>query len=291
MKKNVIKHPFGFWEIKDKPTPEDLHKYYSDKYYQEAKGSYEFEYTSEELGYFQVKLEQRLAVIKRFRGEATGSLLDIGCGEGYNLAFFREHGWSVRGIDYSSAGVISKNPECLEYLFTGDCYHLLLEEISLGNTYDILWLQNILEHVIDPIELLRILKKLISPEGILVVTVPNDFSITQIFAQKYNHIDSDFWVVPPDHLNYFSAESLQNIAGATGWKCMEMLADFPIDWFLFHPGSNYVRDKKQGKAAHMARIQLETIIHRQPIEDVVCFFSALAGIGFGRDITAFFKPQ
>jgi len=291
MRKNVIKHPLGYWEIKDKPTSEEFQKYYADKYYQEAEGSYEFEYTSDELRYFQVKLEQRLAVIKRFQGEATGSLLDIGYGEGYNLAFFREHGWSVRGIDYSSAGVISKNPEYLEYLFTGDCYHLLLEEISLGNTYDLLWLQNVLEHVIDPIELLANLNSLISPEGILVLTVPNDFSITQICAQKYNHIDSDFWVVPPDHLNYFSAECLQNIAGGTGWKCMEVLADFPIDWFLFHQGSNFVQDKMQGKAAHIARVQLENIIHTRPIDDVIGFFSALARVGFGRNITAFSKPQ
>lgn len=290
MNSKLVKHPCGFWQIIDKPTPEALQQYYADKYYQEAIGSYESEYTPEELQYFRVKFEQYLAVIQRYIGGKSGALLDVGCGEGYNLAFFKELGWSVKGLDFSSAGIQSKNPACLDALVTGDIYQLLAEEISSGHTYDVIWLQNVLEHVVEPVELLESLHALISGGGVGVVTVPNDYSIVQLAAKEYRHIDTDFWVVPPDHLNYFSAESLRNVAKATDWECVEVLGDFPVDWYLFHPGSNYVRDNNVGKAAHRARVQLENLIHKQPIDDVINFWSAFARIGVGRDITAFLQP-
>ena len=278
-----------------KPTPQELQKYYAGKYYQEAKGGYELEYSKDELLFFKAKLEQRIAALQnylpQFQGEKKGSLLDVGCGEGYALAFFREHGWSVRGIDFSSAGVESKNPDCTNALVTGDVFALLQAEITAGETYDVVWLQNVLEHVIDPLDLLKSLRSLVSPGGLAVVTVPNDCSITQRAALANQHIDSAFWVLPPDHLTYFDHVSLTNAANNTGWICEEMLGDFPVDWFLFHPGSNYVRDKSAaGKAAHKARVQIENLIHEQPIEDVLRFWSATAKLGMGRNITAFLRP-
>lgn len=288
------KHPLGFWEIAVKPTSQELQKYYADKYYQEAKGSYELEYTKDELAYFRAKLEQRFAVIQRYLPSLSAGarrLLDVGCGEGYALAYFRKQGWSVKGIDFSSAGVISKNPECLDGLVVGDIFALLQSEIASRATYDVVWMQNVLEHVIDPLDLLKLLRTLVAPGGLAVITVPNDCSVTQRGALTYGHIDSAFWVMPPDHLTYFDHASLENVAKETGWDCADMLGDFPVDWFLFHPGSNYVRDKSVGKAAHKARVQLENIIHEQPIEDVLRFWSATAKLGMGRDITAFLRPR
>jgi 2-polyprenyl-3-methyl-5-hydroxy-6-metoxy-1,4-benzoquinol methylase len=287
------KHPLGFWEIATKPTQQELQKYYADKYYQDAKGSYELEYTKDELFFFRAKLEQRLVTLQshlpQLRGEKI-RLLDVGCGEGYALAFFREQGWSVRGIDFSSAGVKSKNPVCMDVLVTGDIFKLLQAEITLGETYDVVWLQNVLEHVIDPLDLLDSLRTLVSPGGLAVVTVPNDCSITQRCLLANHHIDNAFWVAPPDHLTYFDHLSLTNAANEMGWKCLEMLGDLPVDWFLFHPGSNYVNNNLAGKAAHKARVQIENYIHKQPIKDVLRFWSAVAQLGIGRNITAFLRP-
>ena len=288
-------HPLGFWEIAQKPDSQTLEAYYAKKYYQEAKGSYELEYTEDELRYFRAKLGQRFAILNRSLPPevmaGSGTMLDVGCGEGYALAFFREKGWSVKGFDFSSAGITSKNPGCADALIKGDIFGLLKREMSAGSHYDCVWLQNVLEHVIDPLDLLTMLRTLVTPTGLVVVTVPNDCSITQSAAMKHCHIDQAFWVAPPDHLNYFDHASLLNSVRETGWECVEMLADFPIDWFLFHPGSNYIRDKAEGKAAQRARVQLENIINEQPIEDVLRYWSAAAKLGMGRDITAFLKPR
>jgi|LauGreSuBDMM15SN_2_FD.fasta_scaffold15112_2 2-polyprenyl-3-methyl-5-hydroxy-6-metoxy-1,4-benzoquinol methylase len=285
LKKNTL----GYWEISNKPTPGELQEYYAKKYYQECNGSYELDYSEAELKYFNAKLEQRWGVLKKYfiADDQEKRFLDVGCGEGYALAFFRKLGWGVRGIDFSSAGVQSKNPSCLDALVIGDIFQLLENEIDGNTSYDVIWLQNVLEHVLDPLNLLKLLQKLVAPSGFLVVTVPNDFSITQQTALFKKHIDIPFWVAPPDHLTFFDQSSLKNIANATNWKCEVMLGDFPIDWFLFHPKSNYIRDKLAGKSAHNARVEIENMIHENPLEDVISFWSSAAKLGLGRDITAF----
>lgn len=292
MDTRVRQHALGFWEIAVKPNQRELQEYYAKKYYQESVGSYEREYSAGELQYFQAKLQQRWAVIERWRqSKAPGRLLDVGCGEGYALAFFRARQWQVKGLDFSSAGLLSKNPQCQDALRTGDLFELLATEISAQEKYDVVWLQNVLEHVSDPLALLQSLRSLVAKGGIAVITVPNDFSITQQCALDTGHINRQFWVAPPDHLSYFDHKSLSATVAATGWNCSAILADFPVDWFLFHPGSNYVCNTEVGKDAHRARVQLENLIHSRPIDDVVRFWSALAALGFGRDLTAFISPQ
>jgi 2-polyprenyl-3-methyl-5-hydroxy-6-metoxy-1,4-benzoquinol methylase len=292
MDPRLQKHPLGYWEIENKPTPQELQQYYAEKYYQEGLGSYELEYTRDELTYFNAKLEQRSAVLQRHLLPENGKprLLDVGCGEGYTLSFFRQQGWSVKGFDFSSAGVKSKNPACMDALVTGDIFTLLEAEIQAGKTYDVVWLQNVLEHVLEPLKLLKSLRSLVTPGGLAVVTVPNDCSITQNELLALGHIEHAFWVSPQEHLAYFDYSSLISISKGAGWECLEMLGDFPVDCFLFNPKSNYIYDHSFGKSAHRARVQIENMIQKQPIIDVVSFYSALAKIGLGRNITAFLRP-
>lgn len=291
---SLKRHALGYFEIVDKPSAEELREHYAKKYYQEGRGSYELEYSDEELMYFQAKLEQRFALInKHLHLDETNSkkMLDVGCGEGYALSFFNNRGWQVKGIDFSSAGVISKNPDCINFLKTGDLFELLDAEIISGEKYDILWLQNVLEHVTNPIDLLVSLKKLVKTNGIAVITVPNDFSITQSELLALGHIEEKFWVVPPEHLSYFDIKGLTSIANGTGWERLEVLGDFPVDWYLFNTESNYIKNKSIGKSAHRARVQIENMLHKQAIDEVLNLFSALAKLGLGRNITIFLRPM
>jgi len=290
MDNRLTKHPFGFYTVANKPMPGELREYYAKKYYQEANGSYEISYTNEEISYFRAKIAQRFNMVKRLHPKGT-TLLDVGCGEGFSLAYFREQGWAVRGLDFSAAGVESQNPKCIDALVVGDLFELLDEEIAKHNKYDVIWLQNVLEHVLDPVELLGSLRSLLLPDGVAVVTVPNDYSVTQKEALSLGHIETEPWVVLPDHLSYFDHITLPETAKECGWSCVELFGDFPIDWYLFHEKSNYFQDKSVGKAAHMARVQIENMIHRQPKDDVLVFWSAVGRLGVGRNITAFLQAS
>jgi len=293
MDPRLVKNHLGFWEVASKPSLSELSAYYEKKYYQQGLGSYEIEYSDEELIFFKAKLDQRYAVLKKYLklGDAPVSMLDVGCGEGYALSYFKSLGWKVKGMDFSSAGVTSKNPDCLAELSTGDIFQLLDAEIRSNYKYEVVWLQNVLEHVVSPVALLEQLKKLLLPNGIAVITVPNDCSDLQHLAHQEKYVDDAFWVAPPDHLSYFNSDNLPELVDKTGWTCLDMLGDFPVDWFLFHPGSNYIKDKAQGKGAHNARIQLENLLHKRPIEDVINFWSAAAKVGVGRNISVFLTPK
>lgn len=282
----LVRHPLGFLQIADIPTPDELQAYYAERYYQTAQGGFELSYSEDELRYFDVLIERKAHTIAGLRGGAPGTMLDVGCGEGFALAWFARHGWTVEGLDHSRAGLAAMNPDMVGHAEFGDVFALVEERIRQGRAYDLVWMTNVLEHVIDPPALLRQLGSLVAPGGVLVITVPNDGSAFQEMLLAGGHIPERFWIAPPDHLAYFDHHSLQAVAAATGWISEEITADFPIDFFLMHPGANYVRDKTQGKAAHRARIAMELLLADQPVDKVNDYYRAMAEVGLGRTLTA-----
>jgi hypothetical protein len=125
-----------------------------------------------------------------------------------------------------------------------------------------------------------------------MVDVPNDFSPLQQHLLAAGHIDRPFWVALPDHLSYFGAEGLRNLAAATGWHTAKILGDQPIDLHLFNPATNYVMDRSLGKGAHQARLEQDNFLLRTaPLPAVAAYYEALAGVGLGRSIVAFLQPD
>src|SRR5690606_1488856 len=130
-------------------------------------------YSAEELLYKNNKIAQKAEILFR-EIKSPGRLLDVGCGEGFVLAYFQKHGWSVRGIDYSDFGIKNFNPDLVANFEKGDIYTIIDKMIKDEDKFDVLWLGNVLEHVPDPVKLLLDLRKLLSVNGSLVITVPND---------------------------------------------------------------------------------------------------------------------
>ena len=288
--KRLKKHKLGYYEVKDKPSDKELNDYYSRKYYQEETGNYRKSYPTDEISHLRERVAQREFVINKIVKKENGKLLDVGCGEGIELQFFHEKGWDVEGIDFSLSGMENINPKMLEYSEKGNIYTLLDRKIKNQNKYDVIWLKNVLEHITDPIKLLKDLRKLINKKGCLVLTIPNDASDLQEHCFENKLIKERFWITLPDHLSYFNYDSIKNIGQYTGYKCKEILGDFPVDLFLLHSGSNYVEDKSLGPEAHNARIQMSLLLSKNNIEDNVNFYSALAKVGLGRDLAVFFTP-
>lgn len=230
----------GFLEVIDPPSEEELSRYYAERYYQSEQGSYRREYSEQEYRYISIKIAQKAGIVESIRGTSEpGALLDVGCGEGFTLGWFEERGWSVEGLDHSTAGVGHINPHLSHHVESGDVFQMLKTRTEAHVQYDLVWLNNVLEHVADPVELLERIREIVPRSGLLVVTVPNDGSRYQEKLLEDGDIPHRFWIAIPDHLAYFDYGSLMSTVAATGWHTEDVIADFPIDWFLLHPGSNY----------------------------------------------------
>ena len=286
MDPRLQRHPLGFLQVRDMPSEEELRHYYREKYYQNEHGNYRRAYSEQERRWFNVRIRRVAHALAQCGHMVPGTMLDVGCGEGFAMAWFRNLGWDVRGADHASDGLERMNPDLLGVLTTGDVLTTLTSLQEQETSFDLIWLTNVVEHVRDPVSLLVQLRALLSPGGACVVTVPNDGSALHQWLQQEGLDPGAFWVSPPDHLAYFDRDSLRAVCESCGWSVKTLLAEFPIDWFLTNPYSNYVLDRSRGPAAHQSRLALDLLLDDQPLDAVVRFHEAMAEVGMGRQLTA-----
>lgn len=285
---DVDKQPEGYYTLK-KQYHKDMAAFYEKKYYQNNFGFYEKQkYTEEEIIY-----RNNMYCEKRYiigcHNINSGKMLDVGCGEGHALAFFAEHGWDVTGIDFSEFGMRAHHPNLIGKLIKGD---LLASIESMDNsTFDFINMDNVFEHIPEPRDFLGVIKKLCNSKTILCIKVPNDFSLTQSVLFNLGCIEDAFWVTKEtcEHYNYFTAQSLENLLIDNGFKCLEKIADWPIDFNLFNIRTNYCKDKTVGHDGHIARLRIENMLFKRDIEKTIALHRALADMGVGRDISIYFS--
>lgn len=90
------------------------------------------------------------------------TVLDIGCGPGVHLDFFRTKGLIGTGLD--------RDPD--NFLFHGEIEHVT-DPVELGDrTFDYVFASHVLEHCPNTFEALSSWSKLIKPGGTLIIFVP-----------------------------------------------------------------------------------------------------------------------
>lgn len=130
--------------------------------------------------------------------EASGKVLDLGCGGGLFLKLLEELKYDAQGLEPSSLfrnfGINSLGLR----IFDGDIY-----SYQNGLKFDTVILNSVLEHLEDPIIALREIRKSVLTEGgRLIVTVPNILSLEYLTEGTSWHNFNE------DHLWYFSERSM-----------------------------------------------------------------------------------
>lgn len=278
------------------PTPQELSRYYAEKYYQDSDGkktTYDASYTPDELAYKKLESQVTLQGMRENlpAGKSPPSILDLGCGEGFLVKEAADEGCQVTGVDFSSFGVEKWNPSVSAQCEFGDIYAFLDGCVSAGRTFDVCILRNVLEHVIDPAQLLKQIRQILAKDGVALITVPNDYSALQKLAMDSGHIHREFWFAPPDHLYYFNTQNIVPFMEQNKFTVIDMFSSFPIDFFLFHKGSNYIVDKSLGKQAHFARIAIDLLLAEQGMEKFLNLYRAMAACGVGRDFTVVLRQS
>ena len=132
-----------------------------------------------------------------------------------------------------------------------DVYHAGIEEFEIvgERRFDVVLLLNVLEHLREPAKtLVDIKEKLLTKDGILVIDVPNEYNDFQLVANSEYQL-GDWWVCPPNHINYFSASSLESVLNKCGYSVKHKEGSFPMELFL-NFGDVYVGDGDLGKQCH-----------------------------------------
>jgi 2-polyprenyl-3-methyl-5-hydroxy-6-metoxy-1,4-benzoquinol methylase len=283
--------PEGWRRVTPSPSADELKAFYAGEYFQASHGTYAQAYSETEIEHRNLLAQLMLAGIEEARGAKRGKLLEIGCGEGWFLAAADAAGYAAQGLDFSEAGLTRFHPQFLDRARFGDAFEILDGLIAAGERVDVCVMEHVLEHVVDPEALLARLPGLLNPGGVVAITVPNDFSPLQLAARAAGAIDRDFWLAPPQHLNYFNAANLGPLLTRMGFEVKVGFASFPIDWFLMHPGSNYVADPNAGKPAHRARLAIDLVLAGHGMDAYLGLAKALYACGAGRSLTVVATPK
>ena len=283
----IEKNQLGYYEVINKPSEQELHKFYADQLYQtpdEHTNSYKIQYCSEELTYIENKSKKLYEIVKYVKAK---SILDIGCGEGYVSRFFLDLGYDCKALDYSDFGMQKHNPSVHKCFTKGNIFENLSNIISANEKFGIIILNNVIEHVLDPKDLLLKLKLILEEDGLLVITAPNDFSNLQSYLLENNMISKRNWICPPMHLSYFNLQTLSNLVKHCNYGIVDYYAEYPIDFDLLVDSTNYVKSKSVGKDSHLKRLRVDNFLCNQSISNTNKYYKSLADLGSGRDIVMF----
>lgn len=177
-----------------------------------------FEKTAEDTG---IILKERRPLWRRWvkiiqKYKASGKLLDVGCGEGFFLAYAGRY-YDAHGIDIS------------EYAIREAKYRANQVTISLGDatnldykneSFDIVTCFDLLEHLPDPQLAIQEFYRVLKNNGIVIIRVPNTDSIGARLKKEewFGHRDKT-------HISLLSNEEWIDLLKTNGFEILEVFYD------------------------------------------------------------------
>jgi SAM-dependent methyltransferase len=267
----------GFTHALPLPDVGALEEVYREEYYTQEKPTF-LAHAGEDQAWALLSQTDRLEILETLLPPDRRRLLDVGCGPGFFLQTAIRRGWLAHGIEPSRQA--AAHARALGATITEGFFNDA-SAAALGR-FDAVNFSNVLEHVPDPAHLIRLAHDLLEPDGMVCVTVPNDFSPLQI-AGRAAVGANDWWVAPPHHLNYFNFDSLAALLGRCGFAAKARTTSFPMEAFLMM-GENYVNDPALGRACHNRRKKFDLAFEAAGLKEARRgFYRALAEQGLGRE--------
>jgi len=289
----LSRNRYGYFEFEPKPRAEELEAHYRAAYHGASHRRKPVAAKSDaERAWIARTLEFRHALVGRHLGtRAAGAMLDVGAGAGWALAHYDTLGWSCVGLDLSADSCRAHNAGMVSRLRLAPLVDGMRALHDEGRRFDLVLLDNVIEHLAAPGEALALARRLLAPGGIALVEVPNDFSSVQEVLLREGKVGTQYWVSWPEHLQYFNAQGLAALAADQGLVQVDLISDFPIDWFLFCAPANYVADPSVGKDCHDARMRIEQLLFDTSLDGTAELYRALARMGLGRNLVALFTAE
>lgn len=229
--------------------------------------------------------EERADLVCEFVSR-PGRVLDIGCGRGELLEVFMHRGWEVMGIEPNKEYALAarnKGVSVVEDVLTDQ----VVEQLG---AFDAVLLAHVLEHLVRPEEMVSMIRRLLVSGGIFYCEVPNDFNALQEVAVSVHNL-RPWWIALPDHLNYFSIESLSAFIAGQGFEVVLETTDFPVEIFLVW-GDIYVDNPEVGSWMHAKRCRFEEAMRQEGKGKLLRdLYEAIAKLGIGREAIVCARKQ
>ena len=184
-------------------------------------------------------LKPILQVIRKYVKNKEFSLLEIGTGSGFLMAFLESEFPTARltGLEYDNRLVaLTKNKIKNARIIQGNA-----EEFDLGTTFDIIVSLQVIEHLYKPERMLAATRKHLKPKGIFIFTTPNSGGCgARVMKDKWHGYREDHvslkvfeeWVI------FVKKNGFTPIyCGSTFFSGIPVLNKFPlglINWFLLY---------------------------------------------------------
>jgi SAM-dependent methyltransferase len=152
--------------------------------------------------------KRRYELAKEPRPGERPSVLDIGCGNGGNLAALAAAGWSVSGHDLDPIAAANASKLLGVDVKTGP-----LSELHFDETFDVVMTSHVIEHVEDLRELMGTTMRLVRPGGRVLHYTPNGSCLQhQMLGRKWRGLE------PPRHLVILGPESARRLFEDSGFS-------------------------------------------------------------------------
>ena len=196
------------------PIP-DTSLYANGVYHSQIKPSMESDY-AEYREWWSMIYSDWLWLIDKYA--PTKILLDVGAGTGEFVRFARGARWLAYGIEADKRMAERHNLFCGSY---SDYTHLengfwMVGRIDHVGVISVHWL---MEHLPDPTDFLSWVYETLTTRGILLFTIPNDFSDIQYRAML--KIGRPYYWLHETHINYWNAFSIRDWLPKHGFQLIE----------------------------------------------------------------------
>jgi cyclopropane fatty-acyl-phospholipid synthase-like methyltransferase len=158
-------------------------------------------------------------------------LLDVGCDTGSLLVAAREeYGIRPVGIDVAGRAVAVARENGVEALQT--TLEAAPEDLT---AFQVITAVDLVEHVPDPDAFLREVRRRLQPGGVTYLETPNIRSLVYVVGRVLARLtqgrpQSLFErIFPPQHVQYFTIDSLGQMAERTGYEVIE-ISTRPLPW-------------------------------------------------------------
>lgn len=109
-----------------------------------------------------------LSFLRRF-APARGALLDVGMGTGFNARLFKQHGFTVEGLESAPEAIAIARRHAADIPIIAS---LFPSSLVPEGKYQVVTMLDVLEHIDNDREALVAAARCLAPGGILLVTVP-----------------------------------------------------------------------------------------------------------------------